>query len=113
MLPVNSIQILLPLLALFSPASAVLNDPIKCPPGLGLPGGFYMCRGTNFDPANDYCTWVHPSLTASCYQFPGDRHHRPWSIGPDPGGYCTLFFGKNCDGWGVKVPSEGWDEEHG
>jgi hypothetical protein len=30
--------------------------------------------------------------------------------GPDPGGHCDLFFGPKCDGWKVKVPSEGWDE---
>jgi hypothetical protein len=70
----------------------------------------YMCRGFDWTSANAYCTWVPPSLTSSCYTFQGDRHNRPLSIGPDPGGHCDLFFGPKCDGWKVKVPSEGWDE---
>jgi hypothetical protein len=51
----------------------------------GLPGAVYTCSGENF---SQDCGWSLP--TTSC------RIASAKSIGPDPGGYCTLYKNFDC-----------------
>jgi len=51
----------------------------------GLPGAVYTCTGENFSGA---CGWSLP--TTNC------RIATAKSIGPDPGGYCTLYRKFDC-----------------
>ncbi|KAJ4990427.1 hypothetical protein SVAN01_04089 [Stagonosporopsis vannaccii] len=51
----------------------------------GLPGAVYTCTGENFSGA---CGWSLP--TTNC------RIATAKSIGPDPGGYCTLYKKFDC-----------------
>ncbi|KAJ8111624.1 hypothetical protein OPT61_g5823 [Boeremia exigua] len=53
----------------------------------GLPGAVYTCTGENFSGA---CGWSLP--TTNC------RIATAKSIGPDPGGYCTLYKKFDCTG---------------
>ncbi|KAJ4384250.1 hypothetical protein N0V86_001097 [Didymella sp. IMI 355093] len=51
----------------------------------GLPGAVYTCSGENFSGS---CGWSVP--TTDC------RIATAKSIGPDPGGYCTLYKKFDC-----------------
>ncbi|KAH6620233.1 hypothetical protein C7974DRAFT_228674 [Boeremia exigua] len=51
----------------------------------GLPGAVYTCTGENF---SGDCGWSLP--TTNC------RIATAKSIGPDPGGYCTLYRKFDC-----------------
>lgn len=51
----------------------------------GLPGAVYTCTGENF---SGDCGWSLP--TTNC------RIANAKSIGPDPGGYCTLYKKFDC-----------------
>lgn len=51
----------------------------------GLPGAVYTCTAENF---GGDCGWSLP--TTNC------RIATAKSIGPDPGGYCTLYKGFDC-----------------
>jgi hypothetical protein len=53
----------------------------------GLPGAVYTCTGNNF---GGDCAWSSP--TSNC------RIASAVSIGPDPGGQCTLYSKFDCTG---------------
>ena len=68
------------LLAIFAPSHALPNLTRR-----GLPGAVYTCAGENF---SEGCAWSLP--TTNC------RIATAKSIGPDPGGYCTLYKKFDC-----------------
>jgi hypothetical protein len=51
----------------------------------GLPGAVYTCNGENF---SEDCGWSLPTINC--------RIASAKSIGPDPGGYCTLYKNFDC-----------------
>ncbi|KAF2000230.1 hypothetical protein P154DRAFT_492300 [Amniculicola lignicola CBS 123094] len=60
----------------------------------GLPGAVYICTSPNF---TGDCGWIMPSSAATCH-IPGTGSQAPQSIGPDPGGVCTLYSSFECSG---------------
>jgi hypothetical protein len=70
------------LLALFSAVEALPNLYRR-----GLPGAVYTCDGNNFA---GNCAWSTPT--------PNCRIASAVSIGPDPGGQCTLYSKFDCTG---------------
>lgn len=75
-----SICLLVLLLTIFAPSHALPNLKRR-----GLPGAVYTCAGENF---SEGCAWSLP--TTNC------RIATAKSIGPDPGGYCTLYKKFDC-----------------
>ncbi|KAF1934284.1 uncharacterized protein M421DRAFT_415321 [Didymella exigua CBS 183.55] len=65
---------------IFAPSNALPNLQRR-----GLPGAVYTCTGENF---SGDCGWSLP--TTNC------RIATAKSIGPDPGGYCTLYKKFDC-----------------
>jgi hypothetical protein len=70
------------LLALFSAVEALPKLSRR-----GLPGAVYTCDGNNFA---GNCAWSTPT--------PNCRIASAVSIGPDPGGQCTLYSKFDCTG---------------
>lgn len=64
----------------------------SCIPGVGLPGGVYLC-GNGFDS----CQWISPSQTRKCVSYDVDNLGPPALIGPDFGGWCKMFKNENCE----------------
>ena len=65
---------------IFSPSHALPNLQRR-----GLPGAVYTCSGENFSGS---CGWSLPNTNC--------RIATAKSIGPDPGGYCTLYKNFDC-----------------
>ncbi|KAF2735525.1 hypothetical protein EJ04DRAFT_192226 [Polyplosphaeria fusca] len=90
--------------ALFSLLFFVVNTsafPSKRIPSLrherrGLPGAVYICTDKNF---RGDCGWTMPN--PDCH-IAGTGEFAPESIGPDPGGECTLYAKSDCSDKGVK-----------
>jgi hypothetical protein len=79
---VTVLNLIILLLALFSTTEALPNLYRR-----GLPGAVYTCTGNNFA---GHCAWSSP--TSNC------RIASAVSIGPDPGGQCTLYSKFDCTG---------------
>jgi hypothetical protein len=82
----------------------VLSAPAQCSKSIGQPGGVYICPQTDFRKYfSVQCKWRAPS--AECYNFPDNRDQEfPVSIGPDAGGVCVFFLGKDCKGNLAQLP---------
>lgn len=63
----------------------------------GLPGAVYICDGTQF---RGNCGWIPPSNR--CVQ-QGGAGRGTESIGPDPGGFCTLYEKFDCTGTKIQT----------
>jgi hypothetical protein len=85
--------ILLPLTFLISAITAAPSSLAK----RGLPGAVYICTDQNF---SGNCAWQLPS--SQC-RIAGTGKFAPESIGPDPGGFCVLYFGSSCEGFQARV----------
>jgi hypothetical protein len=64
-----------------------------CAPGIGKPGGVYMCTDPDF---KGYCKWVEPAdAWKNCHDF--TRPTGIWrSIQPTYQGYCVFYAGLKC-----------------
>ena len=91
---------------LFTFLNLIIATPTICPNGDGAPGGVYLCPRPNFQSFPEkQCEWRPP--TNECYNFVGYLNLQPTAIGPDPGGYCLLYQGKDCKGSPLRLPYGG------
>jgi len=64
-----------------------------CAPGVGKPGGVYVCNDPGF---SGKCLWLEPPYAwTHCHDFtPSEGIWR--SIGPNYQGYCVIYVGLGC-----------------
>ncbi|KAH7402797.1 hypothetical protein BKA66DRAFT_449535 [Pyrenochaeta sp. MPI-SDFR-AT-0127] len=90
----NSLSIIL--LALFSTSTARPSNKLH---RRGLPGAVYTCTSTDF---RGNCQWTAPP-TRCIQPGPASLGAGIQSLGPDPGGFCTLYEKFDCTGSEVQT----------
>lgn len=79
-------------LFLFTTALAHPSPSPPLAPRIGVPGGLYLCAGPRWTQCQ---AWMPPVEAGRCHELAAGSV--VGSLGPDPGGYCVLYWGYGCE----------------